>query len=187
MTTTQDSFDTAYLILGGARSGKSGYAEEIAKRNEDKLQQEVFYIATAIPFDSEMEERIERHKSDRPTHWKSIEEPIHLAKALKQNSGKDKVVLVDCLTLWLNNLLLKDDEASLNAEIEEFLSCIDSLQGTVIFVSNEVGMGVIPMGNLSRKFVDESGRLHQHLAKKVEHILLMVAGIAMTVKGNKPF
>lgn len=186
MTTTQISPNTTYLILGGARSGKSGYAENIAKCASESLQQDVTYIATATAFDKEMENRIERHKSDRPKHWTSIEEPIHLAEILENNAGKNKVILVDCLTLWLNNLLLQEDQKLLNTEIEKFLRCLNKLEGIVIFVSNEVGLGVIPMGSLTRQFVDESGRLHQKLAQHVNHVLLMVAGIAMTVKGTKP-
>lgn len=183
MTATQDSFSTTYLILGGARSGKSSYAEKITQ----SLQQEVNYIATAIAFDKEMEDRIERHKNNRPRHWNIIEEPLRLANALEKNAGADKVVLVDCLTLWLNNLLMHEDPVLLSTEIEKFINCLEKLPGTVIFVSNEVGMGVIPMGSLTRQFVDEAGRLHQKLAQRVNHVLLMVAGISMIVKGTRPF
>lgn len=191
MTMIQNPSRSTFLILGGARSGKSRYAESIASQfsenSSPKLTYKVTYIATAIAFDDEMESRIERHKNDRPSHWNSIEEPIHLTDALTQNSGKDKIILIDCLTLWLNNLLLKEDSELLNSEINKFLNCINTLQGTIIFVSNEVGMGVIPLGEITRKFVDESGRLHQQLAQLVDHVTLMVAGIPMLVKGQKPF
>ena len=178
--------NTKYLILGGARSGKSAYAEEIAAFVSESSSLKVAYIATAIAFDDEMKARIEHHKASLPAIWDCIEEPIYLADFLIQNSAKDKIILIDCLTLWLNNLLIKDDPDLLNCEIKKFLDCIETLSGTIIFVSNEVGLGVIPMGEITRQFVDESGRLHQQLAKLVDHVLLMVAGIAMPVKGCKP-
>lgn len=203
MTTIQNTASTTYLILGGARSGKSGYAEDIARHiTRDTTQHttkhtdsngNVTYIATATAFDDEMKVRIERHQADRPNDWKNIEEPIYLAKTLLQHSSEDKVILVDCLTLWINNLLMQEDTNLLKGsdllknEIDNFINCLDKLSGTVIFVSNEVGMGVIPMGSITRQFVDESGRLHQQLGKHVNHVLLMVAGIATVVKGAKPF
>ena len=187
MTTPQNTSNTTYLILGGARSGKSGYAEEIAKRHSKESPLRVTYIATATPFDEEMKKRIAHHQEIRPNHWGNIEEPLYLAEVLEKNSSEDNVILVDCLTLWINNLLMKEDPELLKNEIEKFLNCLEKLRGTIIFVSNEVGMGVIPMGSITRQFVDESGRLHQRLAQRLDHVLLMVAGIATTVKGTKPF
>ena len=183
MTTTENSTYTTYLILGGARSGKSRYAEKIAIESD----KEVIYIATANVFDNEMEERVEQHKNDRPKHWRTIEEPIALADSLQTNSKPNRVILVDCLTMWINNLLMQEDQSLLDSEVKKLRTVLNSLTGTVILVSNEVGMGIIPMGELSRKFVDESGRLHQQLGQKVDHVLLMVAGLALEVKGKKPF
>lgn len=183
MTTTRNLTNTTYLILGGARSGKSSYAESIAAESG----QDVVYIATANVFDKEMEQRVEQHKNDRPKHWLSIEEPIELSGALRKLSSSNNVVLVDCLTMWVNNLLMTEDEKLIDAELKKLFEVINKLSGTVIFVSNEVGMGIVPKGELSRRFVDESGRLHQTLGKTLDNVLLMVAGIAVEVKGKKPF
>lgn len=169
--------------MGGARSGKSRYAETIASH----CDQEVIYIATAKVLDKEMEARVERHIDDRPAHWKTIEEPIALAESLENHATSNKVILVDCLTMWVNNLLMQEDDILLTAEINKLLQVIPKLTGTVIFVSNEVGMGIMPLGELTRKFVDESGRLHQQLGQSIDNVLLIVAGLAMEVKGKKPF
>ena len=169
---------SAHLILGGARSGKSSYAENLAK--ESGL--EVIYLATANALDDETVKRVEKHKSDRPIEWKTIEEPLQLASCLLQHSTPGKIILVDCLTMWLNNLLMLENPEQLEKERDDFLDCIPKLEGKVIFVSNEVGMGIIPLGELTRKFVDESGRLHQQVGKLVEKVTLIVAGIPMIVK-----
>lgn len=183
MKTTKTPIETNYLILGGARSGKSSYAEKIARESN----QEVVYIATATVLDNEMEDRVAQHKNDRPKHWLSVEEPISLADTLLKYMSPNKVVLVDCLTMWVNNLLMQEDESLLETELNKLDEILPKLKGTVIFVSNEVGMGIIPMGELSRKFVDESGRLHQKLGQSLDNILMIVAGLALEVKGNKPF
>jgi len=171
------------LILGGARSGKSTYAEKKALQSKKKL----IYIATSKALDKEVEQRIAKHKQDRAAaNWTTIEEPISLAKTLKQWASPDNVILVDCLTMWLINLLAEEPSV-LDQEMNELLNTIESLAGTIIFVSNEVGMGIIPMGELTRKYVDEAGRLHQQLAQKVEHVILMVAGLPHRIKpSNHP-
>jgi len=169
------------LILGGARSGKSRYAENLAVKTNKNL----IYIATAQMLDKEMQERVAEHQKDRQNKaWKTIEEPLALASSLEQHSTVDSVILVDCLTMWLNNLLAAEDENLLQNEVSKLLKCIKSLQGEVIFVSNEVGMGIIPMGELTRQFVDESGRLHQQLAQIVDQVVLMVAGLPLFVKSQ---
>lgn len=183
MKTTQHLSKNTYLILGGARSGKSGYAEKIAISSN----QDVVYVATANTFDDEMVERVKQHQNDRPSHWLTVEEPIALAESLLKHDAPNKVMLVDCLTLWINNLLMQENEDLLLSETKKLLEILDNLSATVILVSNEVGMGIVPMGELSRKFIDESGRLHQQLAQHVDHVLLMVAGLALVVKGTKPF
>jgi len=183
MTTTEKLTKTTYLITGGARSGKSSYAERIAAESK----QDVVYIASANTFDEEMQDRVQRHINQRPKHWKTIEEPILLADKIKEYSRVENVILVDCLTMWVTNLLMKDDEALFAKEIEKLHRALTSIPGTIIFVSNEVGMGIVPMGELSRRFVDESGRLHQQLASSVDTVLFMVAGLALEVKGKKPF
>ncbi len=167
------------LILGGARSGKSHYAENLAVKSNKKL----IYIATATVLDNEMQTRVNQHKKDRENHqWTSIEEPKALAQALRENARPEAVILVDCLTMWLNNLLADTDKTRLHTEVNELLSCLVNLKGEVIFVSNEVGMGVVPMGELTRQFVDESGRLHQQLVQKVDTVVLMVAGLPLFIK-----
>ena len=170
------------LILGGARSGKSRYAEEMAREANKNL----IYIATATIYDDEMQKRVTQHKEDRSSHqWTTIEEPLALASVLKENASPDSIILVDCLTLWLNNLLASNDSDRLQKELNELLACLDSLQGEVIFVSNEVGMGIIPLGELTRQFVDEAGRLHQQLGQVVDTVILMVAGLPLFIKPQK--
>ena len=172
---------TNHLILGGARSGKSSYAETLAKaKNKD-----VFYIATAKVLDKEIKERVLRHQQDRPASWTTIEEPIALADALQQNVAPERVILVDCLTMWMTNLLGESDTTRLNQEVEKLLKTLPTLDGDIIFVSNEVGMGIIPLGELTRQYVDETGRLHQQLAQLVDNVVLMVAGLPLTIKSEQ--
>ncbi len=167
------------LILGGARSGKSRYAEELAVASDKAL----VYIATATVFDDEMQQRVKQHKKDRQfQHWKTVEEPLALAKAIQRHDNTDTIILVDCLTLWLNNLFAEQDQTRLATELSALLECLDTTQGSLIFVSNEVGQGIVPLGELSRQFVDESGRLHQQLAQQVDRVVLMVAGLPLVVK-----
>lgn len=174
------------LIIGGARSGKSAYAEQIVLAS----QLEPLYIATASAHDDEMEGRIHLHQQRRGDQWQTIEEPLFLTETLKQHSNERHYILVDCLTLWLTNLqgqLWHDDaNASVN-EIEnkqdELCDSITELAGKIIFVSNEVGQGIVPMGELSRQFCDLSGRLHQRIAKQCDQVIHMIAGIPQIIKG----
>lgn len=168
------------LILGGARSGKSRLAEQKAL---DK-QQSVVYIATAQAFDEEMQLRISHHQTHRPSDWQTIEEPIYLAKAISQFNNTNQVILVDCLTLWLNNLLLHDDSNLFQTQLTEFYQILSHIHAEtqLILVSNETGLGIVPMGELSRKFVDESGWLHQQVAKMADKVTFCVAGLPMVLK-----
>jgi len=166
------------LVLGGARSGKSRYAEQQAKSTD----QQVVYIATATVYDDEMADRVQRHKDDRPSHWVTIEEPLQLATTLQQHAAEDKCILVDCLTLWVTNLLMLEDEQKFAAEKQVLLDVLPKLPGKIILVSNEVGQGIVPLGELSRRFVDESGWLHQAIAALADDVTLVVAGIPMPVK-----
>ena len=172
---------STYFILGGARSGKSHYAEKLAQDSK----REVTYIATAKILDDEIQERVSHHQENRPAEWQTIEEPIGLAKTLKDNAHKDRVLLVDCLTMWITTLLSHDDQTLLDQEVGALINCISELPGQIIFVSNEIGMGIIPMGELTRRYVDEAGRLHQQLAQQVDHVVLMVAGIPSIIKGSQ--
>ncbi|PKM05486.1 MAG: bifunctional adenosylcobinamide kinase/adenosylcobinamide-phosphate guanylyltransferase [Gammaproteobacteria bacterium HGW-Gammaproteobacteria-6] len=170
------------LILGGARSGKSRLAEQLA--SDSGL--EVTYIATSQALDGEMSVRIAEHQQRRPQHWALVEEPLALAQVLLQQARAQRCLLVDCLTLWLTNLLLCDAPERLQAEREALLDCIEALPGRIILVSNETGLGVVPMGELSRRYVDEAGWLHQALAQRCQRVLFCVAGLPLAVKGNYP-
>lgn len=169
------------LILGGARSGKSRLAEQIAK--DSNLP--VTYVATAQAFDDEMQERIQHHQHQRPSEWHLVEEPLYLADCLKQIDQLNHVILVDCLTLWVSNLLMHQDPSLQQAEFEKLYDVLPNLKSKIILVSNETGLGVIPMGQISRKFVDESGRLHQRLGQIAEKVVFCVAGFPMMLKGEK--
>lgn len=169
------------LILGGARSGKSRLAEQTAK--ETGLS--VIYIATAQALDTEMQQRIAHHKQQRPAHWQVFEEPTYLADRLLQCDQANQLILVDCLTLWLSNLLLAEDSALQQQQIPQLLNVLPQLKSKIILVSNETGLGVVPMGELSRRFVDEAGRLHQNLGQLANKVVFCVAGFPMILKDEK--
>jgi adenosylcobinamide kinase/adenosylcobinamide-phosphate guanylyltransferase len=169
------------FILGGARSGKSRLAEQTAIASNKP----VTYIATAQAWDNEMQERIVHHQAQRPAAWTLVEEPLHLAARLKQLDQAGHVILVDCLTLWMSNLLMQKDENIQADECAQLLQVLPSLQAEILLVSNETGLGVVPMGQISRKFVDESGRLHQQLGQIADKVVFCVAGFPMILKGDK--
>jgi adenosylcobinamide kinase/adenosylcobinamide-phosphate guanylyltransferase len=175
----QDAF-MLQLILGGARSGKSRLAEKLA--TDSNLS--VTYIATSQPLDGEMSDRVAHHRARRPAEWALIEEPLELARVLRESARAERCLLVDCLTLWLTNLLMLDDAERLAAEREALLNCLATLPGEIIFVSNETGMGVVPLGELTRRYVDEAGWLHQALAERCQRVVLTVAGLPLTLKGS---
>ncbi|EQM76208.1 bifunctional adenosylcobinamide kinase/adenosylcobinamide-phosphate guanylyltransferase [Pseudomonas stutzeri] len=168
------------LILGGARSGKSRLAERLA--GESGLP--VTYIATSQPLDGEMSARIAQHRARRPAGWALVEEPLALAAVLREHASPERCLLVDCLTLWLTNLLMLDDATRLAAERDALLDCLAALPGRVLLVSNETGLGVVPLGELSRRYVDEAGWLHQALAERCGRVVFTVAGLPMTLKGE---
>ncbi len=168
------------LILGGARSGKSRFAEQLATSTEKP----VIYIATAQGHDDEMQARIYRHQQQRPAHWQLIEEPITLANTLLAHSKAGNCILVDCLTLWLSNCLCQDNNCWAQQK-QALLEALNTLPGQVIFVSNEVGHGVVPLGQLSRDFVDESGWLHQAIAAEVARVEFIMAGLPLTLKSSE--
>jgi adenosylcobinamide kinase/adenosylcobinamide-phosphate guanylyltransferase len=185
-----------HLILGAARSGKTRHAIELAKSlaAQGRLASAqagatIAYVATAQALDAEMEERIARHRAERPVAWTTVEAPWHLADVLREQTAM--VLLVDCMTIWLSNALLIDfDErkpgASLPAwerEREAFLQWLTDFPGTALLVSNEVGAGIVPASALARRFQDEQGRLNQALAALCERVTLVVAGIPMRIKG----
>lgn len=167
------------LILGGARSGKSRLAETLAQQSG----QRVIYLATATRGDGEMGARIQHHQTRRPAHWLTVEEPIALAAGLQQHAAADTCLLADCLTLWLSNLLCAEDETLFARERAALIELLPTLPGDVLLVSNETGLGVVPLGALTRRFVDEAGLLHQELARQCGRVVFTVAGLPMLLKG----
>jgi len=168
------------LILGGVRSGKSRLAGTLAK----KTGAPVTYIATATAGDDEMRQRIEAHRARRAPDWNIVEEPLALAGALRQHAAHGGCVVVDCLTLWLTNLLVATDEAQLAREREALVATLPTLLGNIILVGNETSMGIMPLGELTRRFCDEAGSLHQQLAQRCDRVVLTVAGLPTTLKGE---
>jgi adenosylcobinamide kinase/adenosylcobinamide-phosphate guanylyltransferase len=163
------------LILGGARSGKSRYAESLVAACPPPWA----YVATAEPLDDEMRARIIEHRARRGADWRAIEAPRDLAGALGKISAGG-AVLVDCLTLWLSNLMLID--ADIEAESERLETVLASVAGPLVLVSNEVGSGIVPDNALARRFRDAQGRLNQRIAARADRVVLMVAGLPLVVK-----
>ena len=169
------------LILGGIRSGKSSLAEKRVTDQNDP----VVYVATATAGDGEMSDRIRRHRMRRPASWGLVEEPLHLGALLNRQTTLSPApcVLIDCMSLWVSNLLHAGDAAFVR-ERDSLLGALGQYPGNVVIVSNEVGLGTIGMDPLTRRFADELGWLNQSLAKKCDTVLLSVAGIAQTLKGE---
>ena len=181
------------LILGGARSGKSRLAEKKALSYE-ALGMGVVYIATAEALDSEMASRMQHHQDSRPQHWRTVEEPLQLARVLVEQAAPDRCLIIDCLTLWLSALLFKGEggaqlEAGLPLTCERFwaerqalLDALPTVPGEIILVSNEIGSGVVPENRLARRFADEQGRLNQDIAALCERVTLSVAGLPLSLR-----
>lgn len=168
------------LILGGVRSGKSRLAERLAAES----RRSVTYVATASPGDEEMQARIREHQRRRPQAWFVVEEPIALAQTLAALDSPECTLLVDCLTLWLTNLLLLDDNDRFTQELNSLQEILPDLRSDIVIVSNETGLGVVPMGALSRRFCDEAGWLHQALAQVCDRVIFTVAGLPHVLKGT---
>lgn len=174
-----------HLIVGGQRSGKSRQAERLALAWASAAPgNSVSVVATALALDVEMQARIARHRQDRPAGFATVEAPLLLAQALQANAAPGRLLLVDCLTLWLTNWLMpmsgKPDLAGWEAELQNLLAALPGLASPVLFVSNEVGWGVSPMSREARFYVDELGRLNQQVAQRCQDLTLMVAGQAWT-------
>lgn len=179
------------LILGGARSGKSALAERLARESG----KEVVYLATARAGDGEMGARIAHHRARRPAAWRTVEECLGLAEVLRRECTPGRLVLVDCLTLWLTNLMLSGEEPlpetgeltlppGFERERAALLDLFEAgLPGELVLVSNEVGMGIVPLGALTRRFVDEAGRLNQDVAARANRVILVAAGLPLVLKG----
>lgn len=170
------------LILGGARSGKSLYTEKLA--SESGLQ--VTYIATAQVYDAEFGARVEHHKIRRPAAWKTVEVPHRLAATLKEEAAADHCLLVDCLTLWLAQCICPEcappEGVDWQAERTDLLATLTTLPGKILLVSNEVGMGIVPLGEINRQFQDEAGRLNQAAASICDEVLFVAAGLPLRLK-----
>ncbi|MGX2039373.1 bifunctional adenosylcobinamide kinase/adenosylcobinamide-phosphate guanylyltransferase [Methylocaldum sp. MU1018] len=169
------------LILGGVRSGKSRLAE---KRAADSGLA-VTYIATARVGDEGMRRRAEEHRRRRPADWDLVEEPLDLAGALRARADEKRCLIVDCLTLWLTQLLCETDAARLARERNALVEILPGLPGHIILIGNETNMGVLPPGELSRRYCDEAGLLHQELAGACDRVILTVAGLSWVLKGEK--
>ena len=165
------------LVLGGARSGKSSFAQSLAEESDGDL----IYIATAQAFDDEMAKRIARHQSDRGLRWHTVECPLYLADSIAEHQGKGQTILVDCLTLWLSNLMLGDHD--IPAAVSDLIASLKVSTASVILVSNEVGQGIVPDNELARNFRDEAGWLNQKLASVVENVWFVTAGLPQKLKG----
>lgn len=191
---TQQPSAQLILILGGARSGKSSFAERLGITSGKR----VAFIATATASDEDMRTRIAHHRASRPITWPAIEEPLDLAGAVQQAAQLADVLLLDCMTLWLSNWLWRNGEINLDedsalsthlneealSEVGRLLTTVDTLSAdkTVLIVSNEVGLGIVPMHALSRVYRDILGRVNQRLAQRAERVYLMIAGLAVDIK-----
>jgi adenosylcobinamide kinase / adenosylcobinamide-phosphate guanylyltransferase len=162
-----------HLVFGGARSGKSRYAESLAKGQK-------FYVATAEALDDEMVQRIEAHRQRRGQGWETFEVPLDLVGALQTIDGRGRFVLVDCLTIWLSNLILVKLDA--RTEIEMLCECLKTIRSRVVLVSNEVGLGIVPANVMARSFRDDQGFLNQRVAEIADEVVFMVAGLPMVLK-----
>lgn len=166
------------LVLGGTRSGKSRYAEGLARA----AGLPVTYVATAQAGDEAMAQRISEHRRRRPSEWLLVEEPLALAEALTAAAAPGRCVLVECLTLWLTNLMMAAAPARLEAELETLCEVVARGPGDLILVGNESNLGVTPAGELSRRYCDLAGTLHQDLARRCDRVVLVVAGMPLVIK-----
>jgi adenosylcobinamide kinase / adenosylcobinamide-phosphate guanylyltransferase len=176
------------LVTGGARSGKSKFAQDLA----GKLSKTVLFVATAEALDDEMKARIEKHRKNRPETWRTLEAPVEIGMKVQEHAGKSHIIIIDCMTLLLNNIFnqgCREDkidakliEKKLNAEIKDLLACIKKLDAIFIIVTNEVGMGIVPDNPQARLYRDLLGTMNQKLAAEAAEVYLLVAGLPVTVK-----
>lgn len=176
------------LITGGARSGKSRFAQQLA----GTLSKTVLFVATAEALDDEMKLRIDEHRKNRPQHWQTLEVTEDVGRQIEKSIGKSRTVVIDCVTMWLNsffNRYSRGDELNatliekkLNSEIKKLLSCIKKIQAIFIIVTNEVGLGIVPDNNAARLYRDLLGSANQSLALEADEVYLLVSGIPVTVK-----
>ncbi len=169
------------LVLGGARSGKSAYAEHQVDCHVERYGGARVYLATAEAGDAEMAARIAAHRARRGTRWTTIEEPVELATALTGAAGRDGAVLVDCLTLWLANVVERGRDP--DGECRRLAETLPRLDGPVVLVANEVGLGIVPDNPAARAFRDLAGRLNQSIAARADRVVLVAAGLPLVLKG----
>ncbi|WP_105382375.1 bifunctional adenosylcobinamide kinase/adenosylcobinamide-phosphate guanylyltransferase [Neorhizobium alkalisoli] len=165
------------LVLGGARSGKSAFSETLARETGFERH----YIATGRAYDEEMRERIARHRTDRGEQWVTHEVPVELSAQIRSMDGPGRVILVDCLTLWVTNLMM--EERDVDAEGVVLIRTLESLSAPLILVSNEVGLGIVPENKMAREFRDHAGRLHQKIAAVADNVYFVAAGLPLRMKG----
>lgn len=167
---------TAHLILGGARSGKSRHAQSLAEAFDGDL----IFIATGEAYDDEMAERIDRHRADRGPRWDTIEAPLALGDAIRAHAAPDRLLLIDCLTLWVSNLMHAGRD--IGRATDDLIATMRDAQGPVILVSNEVGLGIVPDNALARRFRDEAGRVNQAVAAAASEVSFVAAGLPLRLK-----
>lgn len=171
------------LVIGGCRSGKSRYALELATQATERNR---IFVATCMPGDNEMEERVRRHQKERSQSWTTVEAPLSLAEAVDKHGLQGNVIVVDCLTLWLSNLLLEiNNPEEIEVHIKRLIQSLKSSQCPVFLVSNEVGTGIVPENRLARRFRDVAGFANQSVAACSDMVIWMVAGIPVTIKKSK--
>lgn len=169
------------FITGGCRSGKSRYALDYANQHFSRK----LYLATSEILDEEMARRVENHKRMRGPEWQTVEEPLQIADKIRQYGDQTEIILLDCLTLWMSNLLMKsDDDETIIAEVDRLIEAIRECQCTLLIVSNEVGMGIVPAESLSRRFRDLSGMTNQRIAEAAGTVIFMVSGVPLFLKGR---
>ncbi|WP_421856237.1 bifunctional adenosylcobinamide kinase/adenosylcobinamide-phosphate guanylyltransferase [Marinomonas sp.] len=166
-----------HLVLGGVRSGKSAFAQEQVAASGKP----VCYVATSQVWD-DMADRIRQHKDNRPSEWQLIEEPLALASVLNSLNSPYQAVIVECFTLWITNLLCLEDETRLQEEKQALLKAVEAFEGDLVLVSSEVGLGIMPMNALARRFGDEAGAMNQALAKLTDRVTFVAAGLPLPLK-----
>ncbi len=168
------------LVLGGCRSGKSSHALDLAEVASEKNR---LYIATCVPYDDEMQDRVHRHQKERDATWKTIETPVEIAGTIMEHSPDSGVILIDCLTLWVTNLLMAEkSEDDIMEEVKRLQSALEKAECPVILVSNEVGAGIVPQNCLARRFRDIAGFVNQKIAKSADCVIFTIAGIPLNIK-----
>lgn len=170
------------LVTGGCRSGKSAYALALAAAMDVTRR---CFLATCVPADDEMKARVARHQQDRGKEWETIECPLDISGVIRQTAAKTTVVLVDCLTLWLNNILAEtDNQEKIESYIDNLQQAVAAVPGSIVLVTNEVGSGIVPADSISRLFRDMAGLANQRLAAAADRVVWMVAGLPVIVKGG---